>query len=381
MPVPTATSVVLSAAVRAELEAVVRCQTAEVRLVRRARIALLAADGWPNTRIAEKLGLTDKSVRLWRARIAAEPVRKSLRDKPRSGRPPEVPVAVRLQLLSLACERPTDDKTPFRDLWTQNALRAALLKESGWSLSVSEVGRILRAEDIRPHRVRMWLNRQDPRFWEKAERVCRHYVNPAADATVLCVDEKRLFAHERLHQLLPAGPSQPVRKEFAYRRNGTSTLLAAFDIRSGEVYGECRPRRTAADLLEFMETLASTICGKIVIIWDNLNIHHEGKDKRWTTFNERHGGRFTFVHTPIHASWLNQVEIWFSTLERRLLRNGSFASVDVLTQRVTDFMTHYNEHEAHPYRWTFRARQGKKIRHAQIQSRALPSRPADEAAA
>lgn len=165
---------------------------------------------------------------------------------------------------------------------------------------------------------------------------------------MLCIDEKRLFAHERLHPLRPAGVSTPVRKDFGYRRNGSSTLLAAFDVRTGEVYGECRSTRTAADLMEFMATLASSIKGEVVVIWDNLNIHHDGKDKRWTRFNERHGGRFNFVYTPVHASWLNQIEIWFSTLERRLLRHGSFPTVSGLNQRVENFILHYNEHEAHP---------------------------------
>ena len=105
-----------------------------------------------------------------------------------------------------------------------------------------------------------------------------------------------------------------------------------------------------------MEPLAGSLPGPVIVVWDNLNIHYDGKDKRWTRFNERHGGRFTFVHTPIHASWLNQVEIWFSTLERRLLKHGSFASVDQLNQRVEDFIVHSNDHEAHPYRWTFRPR-------------------------
>lgn len=381
MPVPTALPVDLPAELRTRLEAVARSQTASVRLVRRARVALLADDGWSNQRIAAELGLTDKTVRVWRSRVAATPVFEALQDKARCGRPTEVPLAVRLQLVSLACSRATDDKTPFREVWTYAALQEALEQATGWTLSISEIGRILRAEDIRPHRVRMWLNSQDDRFWEKAEAVCKHYVEPEAGVTVLSIDEKRLFAHERLHALRPAGPSVPVRKDFGYRRNGSSTLLTAFDVGNGQVYGECRATRTADDLMEFMETLAGSIKGTVVVIWDNLNIHHDGKDGRWTRFSARHGGRFTFVHTPIHASWLNQVEIWFSTLERRLLRHGSFPTVDGLNKRVEDFIVHYNEHEAHPYRWTFRAEHGKKIRHAQVQRGHLPGRTAPAAAA
>lgn len=381
MPGPSAAAVTLSPELREFLESIVRSQTAEVRLVRRAQIALLAEQNVSNAEIARKLDFTEKTVRLWRARIASYPDLLSLFDRPRSGRPRDVPLEVRLQLVRLACERPEDDKTPFRDIWTQEALQEALIAECGWWLSTSEIGRILRARDIRPHRIRMWLNSQDPDFGAKARKVCRYYLDPPPGATVLCIDEKRLFAHERLAPLRAANGRWPVRKEFGYRRKGTSTLLGAFDVRTGEVYGECRPRRTAADLLEFLETLADHIPGQVVVIWDNLNVHMDGADHRWSEFNTRHGGRFTFVYTPIHASWLNQIEIWFSTLERRLLRHGSFASVEVLTQRVEDFIRHYNTHEAHPYRWTFRAQQGKKTSYANLQGREGPSRATHQAAA
>ena len=381
MPRIGATKLTLTRPLREELESLVRSQTAEVRLARRARIVLLAAEGSTNAAIAARVGVTEKTARLWRDRFTASPRLETLRDRPRSGRPPDVPMEVRLELVRLACERPMEDKTPFRDLWTQEALRVALEKTSGWTLSVSEVGRILRARDLRPHRVRMWLNSQDPHFGEKARRVCAWYTEPREDVTVLCVDEKRLFAHQRLAPLKPATGRHPVREEFAYRRNGTSTLLAAFDVRTGEVYGECRPRRRAEDLLEFMETLATSIPGEVVIIWDNLNVHHDGKDARWTAFNARQGDRFTFVHTPLHASWLNQVEIWFSTLERRVLRHGSFVSVDDLIRRVEGFIDFYNDHLAHPYRWTFRAEAPRRAPHAQLQGRALPCRAAHPLAA
>lgn len=279
----------------------------------------------------------------------------TLRDRPRSGRPPEVPLAVRAQLISLACERAADDKSPFRVLWSYAALQEALERDTGVRISVSEVGRILRNRAIRPHRVRMWLNSQDPNFAEKCREVCRHYVSPKPGVTVVCVDEKRLFAHKREPGLKPPTARHPeVREEFEYSRHGSSTLLAAFNTATGELYGECRERRTAQDLLEFMEQIAARIAGPVVVIWDNLNIHHDGPSGRWTAFNARHGGRFTFVHTPKHASWLNQVECWFSILERRVLRHASFPDVDTLNERVDGFIAHWNAHEAHPFNWTFR---------------------------
>ncbi len=208
----------------------------------------------------------------------------------------------------------------------------------------------------------MWLNSQDPDFGPKIDRVCKLYTNPPQGVTVLCVDEKRLFAHLRTPGLQPAKPGRSCRKEFEYSRHGSSVLLAAFDIQTGKVFAQCRERRTGDDLVDFMESVARSIEGQVVIIWDNLNVHHDGKGQRWTRFNERHGGRFTFVHTPKHASWTNQVEIWFSILERRVLRHGSFATVAAVNVRTTGFITHWNAHEAAPFRWTFRGTRDLKPR-------------------
>jgi hypothetical protein len=125
------------------------------------------------------------------------------------------------------------------------------------------------------------------------------------------------------------------------------------DTRSGRVFGQCR-RRTAKGLLAFMAALAKRYpTGPVYVVWDNLNIHH---GERWCAFNERHGGRFHFVHTPLHASWVNQIEIWFSILARRVLKLGSFASAAELRRRVLAFITHWNRAEAHPFRWTFRGK-------------------------
>jgi transposase len=354
VPGPPAAPIVIPAHLRPRLKRLATSRTAPHREVERARIVELAARGWSNARIAARLGTSERLVRRWRGRFAADPRLQSLADRPRSGRPPEVPLQVRARLVSLACERVDDDKTPFRVLWSYAALQAALEADVGVRLSTSEIGRILRNAEIRPHRVRMWLNSQDPQFAEKCRVVCEHYVAPSVDTTVLCIDEKRLFAHAHNPDLKPPGRHPTTRREFEWTRNGSSTLIAAFNTATGQVYGECRDRRTESDLVAFMEAVAARTPGKVVVIWDNLNVHYDGKSKRWTEFNERHGGRFTFVYTPKHASWLNQVECWFSILERRVLRHASFPDVRSLNARVTGFVEHWNEHEAHPFNWTFR---------------------------
>jgi transposase len=138
-------------------------------------------------------------------------------------------------------------------------------------------------------------------------------------------------------------------------RHGTKTLIAALDVASGKVFGQVRSGRTADDLVAFMEALARKHpTKKIIVVWDNLNIHFDGKTARWTEFNRRHGGRFAFVNTRIHASWVNQIEIWFSILQRRVIKRASFRSGDELTWRILGFIGRYNRVDAKPFRWTFR---------------------------
>lgn len=354
MPGPSAVHVELEAERRVELEQLVGARRTPIGLVRRARIVLLAARGWSNAAIGREVGCDVKTARHWRGRWDEDPRVEALDDRERSGRPAQVPAGIRAKLISLACERAdADDKRPTRSVWSQLGLQAALLDEANFKLSTSEIGRVLRNRAIRPHRVRMWLNSQDPNFEAKIDAICPYYTAPPDDVTVLCIDEKRLFAHRRRPGLRPAGPNRDVRVNFDYSRHGSSVLLGCFDVKKGRVYAQCRPRRTGADLIEFMEEVARRYPGKVVVIWDNLNVHHDGKDARWTCFNERHGGRFTFLHTPTHASWCNQIEIWFSILERGALKHRSFPSVAAVEQTALRFIDEWNE-RAKPFRWRFR---------------------------
>ncbi|MCC7540783.1 MAG: IS630 family transposase [Deltaproteobacteria bacterium] len=320
----------------------------------RARIIVLLGDGFGPTAVARRVGCSPRVVRKWQRRWLENPRPRGLHDAGRTGRPGRVPVTVRLELVRLACERPDDQKAPFRDVWTYAALADAVAASTGFRLSVSEVGRILRFELLRPHHVKQWLHSSDPDFTSKAERVSDIYLNPPRNAVVVCVDEKPLQALERIHDT-HVGDRARVRYEFEYKRHGTSALLAAFDTRTGHVVGHVVRRRTAAALLAFMREIARRHPRRpIYVVWDNLNIHYDGKDNRWTEFNARHGGRFHFIYTPKHASWLNQIEIWFSILQRRILRYGSFKSREELSERVLAFIAWWNEEDAHPFRWTWR---------------------------
>ncbi|XYI02331.1 IS630 family transposase [Sorangium sp. So ce1128] len=159
-------------------------------------------------------------------------------------------------------------------------------------------------------------------------------------------------AREPLSLRVSVRRPQPGRKEFEYQRHGTRTLLGAFNVKTGEVVARCGSTRTAADLLAFMDKVAARYpTGDVYIIWDNLNIHHGA---RWNEFSARHGGRFHFVYTPLHASWVNPIELWFSIVGRRVLKHASFGSAEELSRRVLEFVHHWNEHEARPFRWKFR---------------------------
>jgi transposase len=267
-----------------------------------------------------------------------------------------VPLLARLELVKLACSRPAESKESFRHVWSADSLRTELERTTGFAISTSEVRRILRDEEIRPHRMRLWLHSPDPDFAPKARRICAVYLTPPAlGEIVLCVDEKTgMQALERKHPSRTPARRRVGRYEFEYIRRGTRTLFAAFNPHTGQVFAQCSRRRKARDILRFMEAIAKRYPDvRITIIWDNLNIH---SGARWDDFNRRHGGRFRFVYTPLHASWVNQVEIWFSIFARRVLRYGSFTSTKTLCAAVMQFVAHWNAHEAHPFRWTFRGR-------------------------
>lgn len=351
---PAPLPVVIPAAVRLELEAMSRSTTLSHVLVERARIVLAGSAGKGTAFIALEVGCQARTARKWKRRFREWPSVDSLYDLPRSGRPARVALATRVQVVALACERPDERLTPFRDTWTHTALAAATLALTGVLLSVSEIGRILHFNNLRPHLVRYWLTCKDPDFGPKAERICNLYLNPPPDAKVYCVDEKPIQVLGRKFPMLVAKDGV-VRKEYEYIRRGTCCLIAAFEPATGNVVAEVVDHRTAEKTVAFLEKLAAREpSGDVYVIWDNLNTHYDGPDKRWTRFNERHGNRFKFVYTPIHASWLNQVEIWFSIVEKRVLKNADFRDVAAATSRVMGYVDHWTAELAHPFRWTWR---------------------------
>lgn len=353
---PPAARLKLHARKRSKLKALVRARRSRSGLVQRARIVLMAAAGMSNAAIARQLQCAENTVRKWRKRFAERPKISTLKDDMRTGRPPSIPMFVRLELVKLACDRPAKCKVPFRQVWTLDTLRVALKRGTGFLVSKSEIRRILADEEIRPHHVRLWLHSPDPDFRPKVRAICEVYAaQPAPGDIVLCIDEKTgMQALEHKYPFKQPASRRAGRREFEYIRHGTKTLFAAFNPHTGELFGECSDQRKGVDLMRFMERVARRHpTGNVTVIWDNLNIHH---GPTWADFNRRHGGRFRFLYTPLHASWVNQVEIWFSLLARRVLKHASFGDVDTLTRAVDGFIAHWNRHEAHPFRWSFRGR-------------------------
>jgi len=307
--------------------------------------------------VAKSLHLCVKTVVKWKRRYLTQGV-DGLYDRPRSGAPGKFSVGQRCEVLAIACDDPVNYGFAEGTTWALDRLtETATARVEGPTMSRSSIQRTLAQVELRPHKTQMWLHSKDPLFKEKVNDIVGLYLEPPSDAVVLSADEKTsIQALERPYRRQPAKPGRPGRYEFEYERHGTTSLIAAFNVKTGKVLHRLGPTRTADDLLAFMEEVAHHYreAKKVIVIWDNLNIHLEGRDQRWSSFNARHGGKFEFRYTPIHASWVNQVEVFFSILEKACLRWGSFCSVAELEAAITGFICRWNEVDGHPFNWTFR---------------------------
>jgi transposase len=338
-------AVEISDAERAELERRVRAHTTPQRAVKRARVVLLAAEGVPNRRIAAEVGMAEQYVSMWRRRFESERLA-GLEDRPRSGRPRVYGHDDRVRIVATV----TSKQPEIESHWSYRLLAEALADEVG--ISGSQIGRILTDLDIKPHRVRAWLNRaDDPEFWERAADVCGLYLSPPQNALVLSVDEKTAVpARSRRHPTRPAGPGRPQRQEFEYRRHGVASFITALDVATGQVTASDVDRNTAVNFISFLDDLDDTVDPGLAIhlVLDNGAAHVAKATKAWLAEHPR----FVAHYTPKHASWLNQVELFFSILTRRLLRRGEFTSRDQLVARVMAFIDDHNQ-KATPFRWTY----------------------------
>ena len=325
-----------------------RCSTVEARAAERARLVLMASDGVTNRDIGNAIGMHYNQVAVWRGRYAEFGL-VGLADGDRTGRPPIYDHDDVLLLVKTVTEPPPNEAAR----WTMDAI-ARRLNEHGVPMSASQVWRICRSLDLKPWQTEQWMTSHDPDFWEKAADVCGLYLDPPDNAIVWSVDEKSgIQARSRVNPTRPAVPGIAVRREFEYRRHGTAVLFAGLNVHEGDVAAWVTDSTRSENFVDFLADLdAQTPHGmQLHCIIDNLSAHFTPKVEEFLDSRPR-----IFLHnTPTHASWLNQVELFFSILERRLLRHGEFTGVEDLAARIIAFINDYNR-RARPFRWTYDGR-------------------------
>jgi len=333
---------------RDELGSWVRSRTIDHRYAQRARIVLLAADGASNRVIGETVGMHYNQVGVWRHRYIEFGI-DGLDDEARSGRPPVYDHDDVILLVKTVTEPPPDPAAR----WTMDLL-AARMAEHGVPISASQAWRICRALDLKPWQTQSWMTSHDPDFWAKAGDVCGLYLNPPENAVVWSVDEKsQIQAKSRVAPTKPAVPGKPVRLDHGYKRHGTAVLFAGLNVHEGTIAGWVTDSTRGLNFVEFLTDLVAQTPRRYELhcIVDNLSAHGTPDVEKFLDRNPR-----VFLHnTPTHASWLNQVELFFSILERRVLRHGEFDSTDELADKIIAFINDYNR-RASPFRWTYDGR-------------------------
>ncbi len=335
----TATQVIVPPEDRAELERRVRASTSAQRDVVRARIVLMAADGTRTGEIAATLELRAATVSKWRLRYAGSGI-PGLSDAPRPGaRTVYGPEAERRVLAKLDEDPPSGYST-----WD-----GTLLSEALGDVSADYVWRVLRKHRISLARRRSWCVSTDPEFAAKAADVVGLYLAPPDNAVVLCVDEKpHIQALERAQGYLKMPDGRALTGfSHEYKRHGTTTLFAALEVATGQVIAGHYDRRRRLEFLDFMnQVVANHPDREIHVVMDNLSTHKPKCDGWLARHKNVH-----FHYTPTHASWLNQIEVWFSILSRHALRSASFTNVRQVRQAIDRFIAAYNS-KAAPFEWT-----------------------------
>jgi hypothetical protein len=384
-----------------------RCEPHFLR--QRCAIILRAFAGQLNEQIASEVHLERHQVGSWRSRWAGAfdrlvlveclrgttelraAIRELLADAPRPGCPGKFTAEQLAQIFALACEKPEKSGRPITH-WTRPELADEIVKRGiVESISARHLGRLLNEADLKPHRIRYWLNakeKDDPGFAACVQVVCATYAaapglyHQFGTHTVSSDEMTGVQALERIADTKGTKPGREARLEFEYKRHGTQTLIANFHVVTGRVISpSVQDTRTEADFVGHVERTVATDPGSgWVFVTDQLNTHQseglvklvakacgldeqalgkKGKSgvlkslKSRKEFLSDPGHRIRFVYTPKHCSWLNQVEIWFSILARRVIRRGSFTSKEDLRSKILSFIDYFNQVLAKPFKWTF----------------------------
>jgi transposase len=338
-----APAITLSSDQQAILEQWARSRLLPARMVERARIVLLAAEGRQDKQIAAAMKITPKKVSRWRSRFLTLGMAGLERDAPRPGRSPKITASFVRRVVKMT----TRQKPPNATHWSTRSMARVV------GISEASVRRIWRSHGLKPHRVESFKISNDPEFAEKLEDIVGLYLNPPEHALVLCVDEKsQIQALDRTQPGLPLKRGRSQTMTHDYKRNGTATLFAALNAANGEVYGFCQERHRHQEWLRFLRLLDQAMLSHLDLhlIGDNYATHKHPKVQRWLA---RHP-RFHMHFTPTSASWLNMVERFFRDLTQNRLRRGVFRDLEELIMAIGTYIDRHNENPK-PFIWTARA--------------------------
>ncbi len=322
------------------LDALARSQTLPFRVVQRARVLLLAADGVSNVEITELVGVSRPTVLAWRADFAERGLVDFGEVRAGRGRRASIPAEKIAEVVDLTLHSKPDGHTH----WSCRSMA----KASG--LSSATVQRIWAARGLKPHRVDTFKLSNDPRFEAKLVDVVGLYLNPPDKAVVLCMDEKSsIQALDRTQPSLPMTKGRAGTMTHDYKRHGTTTLFAALDVLTGKVIGQCLPRHRHDEFLTFLKTINRQVPKTLTVhlILDNYGTHSHPEVRAWLA---RHP-RFHLHFTPTSSSWLNLVERWFRDLTGQALRRGAFHSVPDLIAAIERYLQAHNN-DPKPFVWT-----------------------------
>ncbi|MCA9173950.1 MAG: IS630 family transposase [Planctomycetales bacterium] len=325
---------------RQELTQYARSRIESARLVSRAKMILLAAEGLENQEIAEQLGLHRVTVANWRRRFAAEGLDGIKQERPGRGRK-----ATKRRHWARRIIDTTLHSTPSNAThWSQRSLAAHL------GVNRSMVQRVWKEHRIRPHRVKAFKLSTDKRFVEKLVDVVGLYLRPPEHAVVLSVDEKsQIQALDRTQRGLPLIKGRCGTMTHDYKRHGTTTLFAAIEMATGKLIGQCMKRHRHQEWLKFLKLIDAETPAHLDLhlILDNYSTHKHARVKAWL---ERHP-RFHIHFIPTSSSWLNVVERWFREITVKRIRRGTFLSVAKLEEAIYDYIEQHNE-DPRPFIWT-----------------------------
>ena len=325
---------------REELTRWAQSRTLPAGDVFRARLMLALAEGKSWSQIEIELQTSRPTIARWKSRFEQQGMA-GLDPRHRGSEPRKATPSLQARILRKTTQRPADGSTH----WTCRKMATAL------GLSKSTVQRVWRQARLKPHRLDRYMASDDPRFEEKAADIIGLYMKPPQHAAVFCVDEKSAIqALDRLDPVLPLSPGRAERHGFEYYRHGTLSLYAALEVKTGKIVGKTAARHTSADFIDFLGDLIGTAkwASEIHIVLDNLSAH---KTKAVEEFLEANP-KVRFHFTPTYSSWLNQVEIWFSKVERDVIARGVFTSVADLARKLRKYIRAYGK-SATPFRWNY----------------------------